>query len=261
MKIHEKVSSAVTRIACSAALLFSLAVPAKSATYSILNWELRNIVGQSGNGGVVGNYGTLSATYISTTGDTDHLIRFSSTGDLDGFGTAGDTFEFVLRVEAFTGSTVTGGEVTVGTQYDLFGNDGAPTSGNQHFGPTFTTVSGDSFRLSIESVSYVRGEDGQSYAAIFEGFDTIAGYGASAGKEYYVGEGAESQLFTATGNPVTLTSPANAPEMLVTNMSTGATRFRDLDFSFELTETVIPEPSSLALLGLGSFGLLLRRRR
>jgi len=56
---------------------FSAIQTSNAALYSINNWELRNIVGQTANGGVTGSYGTLTTTYISSGTDTDHLFQFS----------------------------------------------------------------------------------------------------------------------------------------------------------------------------------------
>lgn len=190
---------------------------------------------------------------ISVTGTTTKTFSFSQTGDLDGGLGGDDTLTFDLIYEAYTGSTFDGTDVTLGaTQI-------TPNTNNVNFHSN-AFEGGNTLFLQVANISYTSGES----TVTFNGFTAIqpTSY-ASTGDgdfDYYVGLTGAS---TVTGDPTftpSLTSNGTDPTLYFTS-ATGQdpVRLRNLDFQFETS--AVPEPSSVALLGLGVAGFMLRRRR
>ena len=243
-----------------------LQTSANGAVLSVSGWEARRIdsiagtftgvqVASSATAGNA-NAGT-SITYNADTVNGDHTFLFSTTADLDG-GTADDTFSFVLRVEAYTGSTFDAdtSSVTLGLAYDLT-DDGLPTTNNQHFGPGWDLDNGQSFILSIESISYSRGESSLDESSSFTGFTNVSKFGGNGA--FHVGtSGVETIVTTANGG---LDFAGPLTDLAVTSTFNNA-RFRDLSFEFNIEDSfvVIPEPGTSFLM-LSSLLLLSRRSR
>lgn len=234
---------------------------AHAATVSISGWEQRHI--DSATGIVGTNSGGLTSTVHSFDG-TDSIFTFTFVGDLDGTGIANDTFTYDLRLEAYTGSTFdpATGDVTLGTVYDLT-QDGAPTSTNQHFGPGFDIDADQSFAVSIENISYVRGEVASGVFAFvdqtfsFDGFTEASRFGVNAANTLYAGEAGAEVL-----NPAAADIGFTPTTDLVITSAAGSSRVRDLDFSFTVGEALaIPEPTSSLLLGLAGLAFTVRRKR
>ena len=205
---------------------------------TISGWEMRRIASladpfagvnfaSSTTGNV--NAGTV-VSYVGDETNGDHTFTFDITADLDN-DAIDDTFSFLLRVEAFTGSTfdeVTN-EVTLGTEYDLF-VDGAPTTANQHFGPGFDLDNGQSFRLSIESISYQRGGVDLDESFSFTGFTNVGRFGGAGGTAYYGLTDVESITHDVIG-PANFSGPVT--ELVVTS-NINNVRYRDLNFQFNI---------------------------
>ncbi len=196
-----------------------------------------------------GNATTSGIFAVSSAIDgNDVVYTFTGTGDIDGLGGSNDTFTFDLRHEAFTGSSLSGSDVILGTSFDLAG------STEQHFGPANDLDNNQSFQLSIENINFVQGE-GLGYVASFDGFTDF---------DKFINE-AEDVYFGTTNaivvNAADVPIPGGSQEVLTVSIIGGdaGNRFRNLDFGF--TVDAIPEPSSTALFGLGCLAMTLRRQR
>ena len=213
------------------------------------------------NGGGTGykldgvNLGGLGSSVSSAVGGPT-IYSFTLINDLDGGG-INDTLTFDLVYTLYTGSTISGGNVTLGPKVALSGL-------TTHFGQNYvgepdinTLQAGDSFSLSIQNINYTDGE-GNPDIARFLGFEDMHKFGG----------GTEDLLLGTTGYTALSVGASGLPVdfggfvedlVLTTSITSGSTaqRLRDLQFSFE----VVPEPSSTALLGLGGLALMLRRKR
>ena len=182
-------------------------------------------------------------------------FTLTQTGDLDG-GALDDTLSFNLIYEAYTGSTFSAGDVTLGAA-------SAPNVNNVNWhNNNFTT--GNTLSLEVANISYTDGEGDETVA--FDGFTSIRSISFGAGPttpagniDYYVGLVGAT---TVTGDPTftpSLTSNGTSPSLFLT-ASNGPVRLRDLDFQFQTVAVAVPEPSSIALL-CGGLGVLAMRRR
>ncbi|BDS05875.1 hypothetical protein NT6N_09150 [Oceaniferula spumae] len=209
---------------------------AQSATFAITNWD--------GNGSDTTFSGFAVSAAVAD--GNDLIYTWTRSGNLDGMGPANDTLSFDLRHEAFTGSSYSSPNVTLGNSHDLGGVS------LQHFGPGGDLDNNQSFRLSIENIVFTQGE-ALGWEATFDGFSDINRFGGSGTADYYFGTtGAETVV--GGGN---FTGPV---QVLTVTSTTANSRFRNLDFAITTAEA-IPEPSSAALVGLGGLALILRRRR
>ncbi|MFC5051811.1 PEP-CTERM sorting domain-containing protein [Rubritalea spongiae] len=229
-----------------AAALMSMAGVSQAAIVNAgINWEAADI-GQSGE---------TNQFMVTVAADgNDWLYTWTKTGDLDGLGNAADTLSFNLRSSAYTGSSFDGTDLSLGTAFDYSVGGTVTTPADQHFGPDYDLDTNQSFQLSIENIVYTSG-DGGPETAVFNGFSAISVYANPAGAQtFYVGTtGAE--VLTPSGVDLGF-SPV---DVLTVTSTVNAKRLRDLDFSFEVA--AVPEPSSVALLGIGFGALALRRRR
>ncbi len=210
---------------------------ASAAVVSVNNWD----------GHQTGTYASVWTISAAADGN-DVVYSWSRTGNLDGLGT-NDTLSFDLRHEAFTGSSFSSPNVTLGSSFDLGG------ATNQHFGPNGDLDNNQSFRLSIENITFTQGE-GLGWEATFNGFSDMAKF-ISEAEDVYIGT-TDAEIVSAAGVP--LSSPL---QVLTVSMigSDNANRFRDFDFAFTTAEAAaVPEPSSFAAL-IGGIGLLAFRRR
>ncbi len=187
---------------------------------------------------------TLTSSTIS---GTTRTLTLTKTGDLDGQAISDDTLTFELIYDAFTGSTLSAGDVSLGTAI-------TPNINNVNWHNNAFTA-GNRVSFSIGSVTYTDGEGNES--AAFNGFTSInpTNYASSpAGNlDYYVGLVGAT---TVTGDPTFSASLGGASTVSFTAAG-GPVRLRNLAFSFE----IVPEPSSAILLGLGLSGFTLLRRR
>ena len=182
-------------------------------------------------------------------------FTLTQTGDLDS-GTFDDTLSFDLIYEAYTGSTFSAGDVTLGAA-------STPNVNNVNWhNNNFTT--GNTLSLEVANVSYTDGEGDETIA--FNGFTSIRSISFGAGPttpagniDYYVGLLGAT---TVTGDPTftpSLTSNGTSPSLFFT-ASNGPVRLRDIDFQFE-TVAAVPEPSSFAIIGSALACFAVRRRR
>ena len=207
---------------------------AQASVLTVSNWDGHN----------TNTYMTVWTVTAAADGN-DILYSWSRTGDLDGLGGADDTLTFDLRHKAFTGSSFSSPDVTLGTSFDLAG------AAAQHFGPGGDLDNNQSFQLSIESISFTQGES-LGWVASFDGFTDLAKYTTEDETVYFGTIGAE----VVTNSAVTFPS---AQQVLTVSMigSDNGNRFRDLDFS---VTTAIPEPATLGLVAFMGGGLFFIRR-
>ncbi|MDF7826806.1 hypothetical protein P4B35_22455 [Pontiellaceae bacterium B12227] len=232
------------KTACALSACLLMAGAAQATVISVANWDGNN----ASDTGVVYNQFTVT----SAVDGNDILYSWTRTGNLDG-GTINDTLSFDLRLEAWTGSSYTSPDVTLGTAYNL-GNDYTGTgSPQQHFGPGGDLDNNQSFQLSIENVSFTQGE-ALGWGATFDGFSAISKFIAESEDVYFGADNAE------VVNVATANQPFTGPLQVLTVSMIGSdnnNRFRDLDFSFT---TAIPEPAVLSFIAIFGGGLLVSRR-
>lgn len=209
------------------------------------------------------NAGSFAVT--SSQGDPT-TYSFSQTADLDG-GTVNDTLTFDFVYTIYTGSTISGGDVILGTSQPL-----TNPSANSHFGQNYVgdgvdpgtstnnLEAGDSFKLSIQNIVYTDGE-GDGDIANFLGFVDMHKFGGGTDDLLLGTTGYTNLTVGASGLAVDFGGYVAGDLVLTTSIASGSTaqRLRDLQFTFETVP--VPEPSSTALLGLGLSSLLLRRKR
>jgi hypothetical protein len=153
----------------------------------------------------------------------------------------GEAFTYTVTVTGF------GLENNLGLNTD----EGGTLSDGTGSGNTITFADGEGFDVSI---TILTGN------VKFDGFTSFAN-GANANAEGSVVNGTSYRRNNATGVQGIGGTPfwnlAGAPEATFVSRSDGATVGRFVEGSF----SAVPEPSSTALLGLGSLALILRRRK
>ena len=233
------------------ATMFALIQASSAATISIENLRADN-----GTGTRLTNSGFTVANTTTTEAGVDvQNYAFSQTGDLDGLG-ADDTFTFDLIQRRYTGSTVSGTTVTLGTQ-------AAANSNTQNWGANLVLDS-DTITWEITNISFTSAES----TVAFTSFDSIRKIDGSAdmafGVDYFLGlTGADTETVGLGTQDLDLTTNPDGAFLALTSVfdpaETGNTRIRNLSFSFETT--MIPEPSSGLMIGVAlATGLLSRRR-
>ncbi|MGJ8676235.1 MAG: PEP-CTERM sorting domain-containing protein [Akkermansiaceae bacterium] len=198
----------------------------------------------------------LTLVNSSTDANGTRTYSFTITGDLDG-GTANDTLSFDVVASTYSGSNV-------GTNGDLTGATQVTATENRFFfsqsanGNTADFMAGT---IGINNITYTGGSDTANNitAAYVEGSATMRKLGAGTGTYY---TGLETTALTLGGNTsIVLLDPSSNGTLSIANDDiAGVVRYRNLSFDIEVSDAV-PEPSSAVLLGLGSLGFLLRRRR
>ena len=180
---------------------------------------------------------SVEATDGSADISTNALIQtFSYTGDLDG-----DSIDDVYTY-------------TITTQSNDPSVDFSPT-GTQY---TFRTAGGD-YTMSFDTVSFV-----SSNNHIISDLDgTITSFFKSGSGSYTVSNGTDSYTHTDNNNTASTPNISFSTDDTLTWSGNGNSGPRALSFSFTLETEAnpIPEPSSVALLGLGGLALLSRRKR
>ncbi|MGJ8676233.1 MAG: PEP-CTERM sorting domain-containing protein [Akkermansiaceae bacterium] len=227
--------------------IFSILAIAGTANAAIVSIDSFNAAATTNSGFTITSVTDLAGA---------RTYSFSITADLDG-GFDDDTLTFDLVATTYTGSDVgTNGDLTGATQVTAAEtNFFFSQAGN---GNTADFMAGT---FEITNVVYTGGSDTANNitAAYVEGSATMLKLGAGTGTYY---EGLETTALTVGGNLATVSlDPSSNGTISVANGDiTGTVRYRVLSFDIEVSDAV-PEPSSAALLGLGSLGFLLRRRR
>ena len=239
------------KLLLTATATLALANLSNAATISVVNLR----PGDTGNGGFSVSNTTSSAPGIVRT------ISFTQTGDLDGGLGGNDTLSFDLVETYYTGSTFSAGDVTLGGQANVAGNGN--NFGNNNIGNLSTLT------FEITNVVYTSAESTVDFSGFTEIRKVNSAPAPTNGEDitFYVGEtGATTVLLTVNNSNQDFDLTSNSDNTLLTLTtdysslaSGGLIRLRELDFAFETS--LIPEPSSTALLGLGGLALLLRRRR
>jgi len=243
--------------------LFALST-AYGATVNISSWD-----NGSGQAFANGTSVTFSATSDESGGSWINW-DFTITGDLDGLGDAVDTLSFRIQERYYTGGSYdsSSGVFTSGNNGFTSVSNDAVTGNTLHFGDNLNGSGylnvGDSILLSGPfAVNYSRGNSyGSTDTVSFDGFSQIGIYtvGGGSGGSYVIGNSANDIGSEVSVTGAALTSITNTTSDLYLASTAGDIRFRDLDFSFTVSDS-IPEPSSTALIGLGCLALVTRRKR
>lgn len=203
--------------------------------------------------GVFGHNANLVGTPTSpgnVAGDPlDWIITYTNL-DIEGDGSANDTVNFTVRASGGTNQRAFNQGVDNG-----FGNLGA----GANVGPTFSVI----------NVSGTTTDNGETI--IFDGF-TGGAIGAGTGAGSVLDRNADVNgtnlsIFAADNGAFRfLTASVDfAPTPTITYDNSGGTSgsivARNHDLQFSSVPSSIPEPSSLAVLGLAGLGLMARRRR
>lgn len=256
----------MNKIPHTLATCFLLAGAAQAATVTFL--DLSNANGTANNLNVGGSAGDLAVvrTIDSSSGFDQYVFNVTYTGmDFDGVG-GNDTLTYSVRVAAMSGNTVTSSLTTLETggtsgAVALDGNAAnagtAPSASFEGFGINDQMANGQTLIFTVENIAV----DVAGYTGTFNGFnsvvaqsdgpgDALAIVGVGTGlEEYYT---ATNHQFTGLSDTTLVISSANP-----TGGADNDWGARYLDYSI----TVVPEPSSAMLLGLGAAGLMGFRRR
>jgi len=221
------------------------------------------VVSSINNGGASGTLGNYSYTSTSV-GTGAYALSFTNNGatDVDGLG-QNDTHSFVVTVRQYADPTYTVDSNEVASVTDL----GSATD----YGYTGLNgyTSGVNQLISVEftSNSFSAGENGSNTSGYISSdvtFNSLSGLGnfliTGSAVQTYGG----SDLSALTGN-VSSTHSYDGDQdtiyVIGTEGNDGLNRIRNAEVTFDIATNVVPEPSSAALLGLGSLAMVVRRRR
>jgi hypothetical protein len=213
-------------------------------TMGIASADVAFILNPAITGSSIGGAALGASSTITTQADgIDLLYSFTYANvDLDGGGLANDTLTFDVRWEFFEGSLRPGGsQISLGTA----------TNGAVDTFTGWEALDGvwnrDTLKFTVENVSLTADA---GYTASFEGFNRMW---VTLGTTYYVGEGADTTLYTMAANGNLFFDRTET--LLLTPYASERNRSLGGDF------TIIPEPATLGLISAVGGGLLFIRRR
>lgn len=236
----------MVRFLTAALVIAALMSTSQAATVTIVNFDVRS-------GGIFGHAdatGTLNGSAFPGVNTSSDPLSFEITYsnlDLDGDLTANDTVNFTLQA----------------TKVGLDG--GLPRAMNQGVDTGFGNL--NDIQFSVIDVSGTTTDLGDTI--VFDGFTAAtAAFGRTGDidSSVEVNGALASALSPDTGNFQFIQdkiSFALSPTVTFDNSSSigGTVVARNYDLQFSTVATVIPEPSSLAILSVGGIGFLTRRRR
>ncbi|MDP4625465.1 MAG: PEP-CTERM sorting domain-containing protein [Akkermansiaceae bacterium] len=269
---------------CAASsLLATSAVSAANVVFSTFN---PLATGNTANvGGSMTNL-TVTRAGAGTVADNFIYTFTYSNQSFDGDGTL-DTLKFDIRVTGFNGGTITNGSAS-GTNSTVFSDGtaiigttqqlvqqttkGAGASGTKTDLPTWTVGNGnmdinESLSFTLENFSVMTSTGTYGAATVgFSGFEMWE----NGGNTHQTVIGAGTGLFAKTwsnngGTASRIPGSYNQPTLYVSEgpntTPSGYNNWGLASFNFTVDVDLIPEPSSVTLLGLGLAALALRRRR
>ncbi|MEP2777098.1 MAG: PEP-CTERM sorting domain-containing protein [Luteolibacter sp.] len=238
---------------------------------------------------VGGSTSNLTVTRAGTGTVADNFIyTFTySNQSFDGDGTL-DTLKFDVRVTGYSGGTITNGSAT-GTNSSVFSDGtaiigttqqlvqqttkGAGASGTTTDLATWTVGNGnmdanESLKFSLENFSVMTSNGTYGASTVgFSGFEMWENGGNTHQTVIGAGTGLLSKNWSnnSPGNQSSIPGSYNQPALYVSQgPNTAPSAYNNwglASFNFTVDVDVIPEPSSVTLLGLGLAAMTLRRRR
>lgn len=236
--------------------LYLLAVPtllAGSVNATSISLDFVNMDPNNGNAVVSDGTDTGTIDRVNDSSGLPYLTTYTITSlDVNGDSVA-DTFSFVLTA---TG-TVGGVESNVATR-------GSGANNGYELSDNTAIIVGDTMTFSVSGASVLLGTGVGATTDMpsitFDGFTAVEALFGSAGEMYSIDGGTPVE---GAGNPEVIALADLPTFTFAPETATGASesRYRLNDLSFGYSFETVPEPSSAALLGLGGFALILRRRK